>query len=148
MPGPAGVPRADILPYIAAGFSDREIGRQLHTNPKRVARIRREYGLPPFDPAGTLTIGQKWATHARPVGDGHMEWVGPRGPYGTPLVCHGNKRHQARAVAFREQYGRKPVGQVRPTCGETWCVAPDHVADQPMRRADAAYNAIFGQVTA
>lgn len=145
MPGPQGAPRADILRLLATGHSDRAIGRQLHTATKRVRRIREELSLPPAKTGSVITLDQKWATYTTAVDGGHLEWSGPRGPYGTPILCHGNRRHQARAVAFRQQYGREPVGQVRPGCGEAWCVAPAHVLDRPGRsRLEGQYAAIFG----
>ncbi|MER5750678.1 hypothetical protein [Streptomyces sp. NPDC002088] len=145
MPGPQGAPRADIIRLLAAGYPDRAIGRELRTATKRIRRIRAELQLPPAR-ANVLTLEQKWATYALATDDGHLEWVGPRGTAGTPIVCHGNRRHQARAIAFRQQYRRDPVGQVRPGCGAAWCVAPAHVADQPMRaQLDTQYAAIFGE---
>lgn len=148
MPGPQGAPRTDILALLSEGHSDRYIGRTLHTATKRVRRIRKELSLPPATTTSVITIDQKWATHTTPVDGGHLAWSGPRGPYGTPILCHGNGRHQARAVAFRQQYGRAPVGQVRPACGETWCVAPAHVLDRPGRAClEGQYTAIFGGVS-
>lgn len=145
MPGPQGVPRADIIALLATGHSDRAIGRQLHTATKRVRRIRNELSLPPATTTSTITLEQKWATHLTTADNGHLKWAGPRGRYGTPILCHGNQRHQARAVAFRQQYGRDPAGQVRPACGESWCVAPAHVLDRPGRaQLDDQYAAIFG----
>jgi hypothetical protein len=151
MPGPEGVPRADIITLLAEGHSNREIHRRTGAYPARIARIRTELGLPKYDRSGTLTLDQKWATYTHPTPGGHLKWTGPRGAYSTPILRHHGTRHQARAVAFHHHYGRTPIGQVRPTCGQAWCVAPGHVADQLIRaanqRADAKYPAIFGRTT-
>ena len=143
MPGPAGAPRADIIALLAEGHSDREIGRRLHTNPKRVGQIRAELELPQYQPGPGLTLEQKWATRTRTVAGGHMQWKGSlRG--GMPNLVYRQRNHSARRVAFEIGHKREPVGRVLPSCGQSWCIAPEHATDEPMRRADAAYQAIFG----
>jgi hypothetical protein len=142
MPGPAGVPRADIIRLLAEGHSDREIGRRLHTNPKRVGRIRTELELPQYEPT-TIPLEQKWTTHTQPTPGGHLRWTGPLRA-GTPNLVHGGRNYSARRIAFRLGHGREPAGRVLPGCGQSWCIAPDHAEDTAMRRADALYTAIFG----
>lgn len=143
MPGPRGVPRADILALIQEGHSDRYIGRALHTNPKRAGRIRREEGIPQAERKQGLTLEQKWATHAKPVALGHVQWTGGlRGC--TPNLVHQQINYSARRIAFRLGHSREPVGRVLPGCGQPWCIAPDHTTDEVVRRADALYDQIFG----
>ena len=144
MPGPAGAPRAEIIALIQEGHSNREIGRRLHTNPLRVGRIRRELGLPIYEtPPPALTLEQRWSVHAKPVLHGHMQWTGSlRG--GMPNLVYRQQQYSARRVAFLIRYGREPIGRVLPGCGRTWCVAPDHVTDEVLRRADHLYASIFG----
>lgn len=142
-PGPRGVPRADILALIREGHSNRYIGRALHTNPKRAARIRAEEDLPPAERRQGLTVEQKWATYAKPAEGGHMRWTG-RLRDGTPNLVHQHVNHSARRIAFRLGHGREPVGRVLPDCRVSWCIAPGHTTDQVVRRADDLYTAIFG----
>lgn len=144
MPGPRGVPRADIVALLAEGHSDREIGRRLHTNPKRVRRIRTELELPDYQPTPTLTLEQKWATRTKTVAHGHMRWTGGlRG--GMPSLTYQQYNYSARRIAFRLGHGREPVGRVLPGCDHTWCIAPEHTTDGPMRRADNVFAAVFGR---
>lgn len=143
MPGPAGVPRADIIALLQEGHSDRYIGRTLHTNPKRAGRLRAELGLPKSERKQGLALEQKWATWTRPDSYGHVRWTGAfRGV--TPNLVHRQRNYSARRVAFQLGYGRLPVGRVLPGCGQSWCVAPEHATDEPMRRSDAMYGQIFG----
>src|SRR6266540_3846129 len=115
MPGPAGIPRADIIALLAEGHSDRHIGRALRTNKKRVGHIRAELDLPQYEYVG-LTLEQKWATRARSVSGGHMRWDGAlRG--GMPNLVHKQRNHSARRVAFQIGHHREPVGRVLPGCG-------------------------------
>jgi hypothetical protein len=128
MPGPQGAPRADIIRLLAEGHSNRSIGRLLHTNPKRVSRIRRELDLPPASRHTTLTLEQAWQAQTEAVDGGHMRWTGYL------------------RIAFRIRHGREPEGRVLPSCTYPGCIAPDHTTDQPMRdHLNQQYAAIFGR---
>jgi hypothetical protein len=142
MPGPHGVPRADIIALLAEGHSDRYIGRTLHTNPKRVGRIRNEYGLPRIAPVG-LSLEQKWATHTQPRDGGHLAWTGSLRGGTFPVLAYRGGHYAARQIAFRMKHGRDPVGRVLAGCGWRPCVAPDHVEDARLR---ALYAAVLGDV--
>jgi hypothetical protein len=143
MPGPVGVPRADIIALLGEGHSDREIGRRLHTNPKRVQRIRAEFQLPRIKRPATVTVEQKWRTLTTSATGDHLAWTGHlRGA--TPMFMHHGHNYSARRVAFRIATGCEPVGRVKAGCGWPPCVAPEHATDEPMRRADALYGRIFG----
>jgi hypothetical protein len=143
MPGPQGVPRADIIALLQEGHANNYIGRTLRTSPQRVGRIRAELGLPVYRPGSGLTLEQKWAAFARPAHGGHMQWFGGM-RCGTANLVYQGSNYSARRVAFQIGHGREPVGRVLPSCGHDWCVAPEHATDGPMRRADAVYPAIFG----
>lgn len=144
MPGPQGVPRADIITLLAEGHSDREIHRRLGAYPARVGKIRAELGLPKYQPKPALTLEQRWATRTRPTSGGHMRWTGAiRG--GMPNLTYQQRNHSARRIAFTIGHGRPPEGRVLPGCEYGWCIAPEHATDEPMRRADAKYKAIFGR---
>lgn len=141
MPGPQGVPRADILRLLAEGHSDRAIGRLLHTNPKRVGRIRAEHGLPPRQQPTGLTLEQKWATFTRPTPDGHLAWTGYLREGTCPVLKHRGEDYTARKVAFRIAHGRDPEGRVLAGCGWQPCVDPDHMEDARLR---SLYASILG----
>ncbi|MFI5473146.1 hypothetical protein ACIA6D_23265 [Streptomyces cacaoi] len=142
MPGPVGVPRADIVALLAEGHSDRYIGRTLRTNPKRVGRIRAELDLPRITPVG-LTLEQTWATYTRPAADGHLEWAGYFREGTCPIVSHGNQAFSARRIAFLTANGQEPRGRVLAGCGWAPCVAPDHMEDARLR---ALYATVLGDV--
>jgi DNA-binding CsgD family transcriptional regulator len=142
----ASASREEIVSQLNEGHSDREIGRALHSNPKQVARVRKELGIPIIAPA-IPTLEQKWADRTRIVAGGHVRWTGSlRG--GMPNLVYKQRNHSARRVAFAIGHGRQPVGRVLPGCGNSWCIAPEHATDEPMRRADAAYTVIFGSAAA
>jgi hypothetical protein len=148
-PGPAGVPRADIVTLIREGHSDREIGRRLHTNPKRVGRIRSELGIPKAARGTTITREQAWAAFVQPVTGGHMRWTGSVREKTCPVLKHAGTDYTARRIAFEIGHGRTPVGRVLPGCDYPGCVAPQHTTDQPMRaQLDAQVAAIFGDIAA
>lgn len=143
MPGPRGVPVADIMALLREGHSNAEIGRRLRTSANRVGRVRRNAGLPNWQPGSSLTLEQRWEADARPVSGGHVRWAGQlRGV--TPNLIHHKQNYSARRVAFRLGHGREPVGRVLTGCGLSWCVAPGHTTDRPMRRADRVYSVLFG----
>lgn len=143
--GPAGVPRADIIALLReGGHSDREIGRRLHTSTRRVRRIRNELGLPLAVRRATITREQAWSAFAEPVDGGHMRWTGYLREKTCPVLKYRNVDYSARRVAFEIGHGRQPVGRVLPGCDYPGCVAPEHTTDQPMRKADRLYDAIFG----
>lgn len=146
MPGPQGAPRVDIIRLLAEGHSDRSIGRLLHTNPKRVSRIRRELDLPPASRHTTLTLEQAWQAQTEAVDGGHMRWTGYLREKTCPVLKHRGIDYAARRIAFRIRHGRDPEGRVLPSCTYPGCIAPDHTTDQPMRdHLNQQYAAIFGR---
>lgn len=143
-PGPAGVPRIKITRLLRQGLSNRAIGARLHTDSKRVARIRSEVGIPAAVPAITVTRDEAWAVFAEPVDGGHMRWIGYLREGTCPVLKYRSVDYSARRIAFEIGHGRPPVGRVLPSCDYPGCIAPKCTTDQPMRRADHLYTAIFG----
>ena len=144
MPGPKGVPRADIVALLAEGLPDKRIAQILHTGPMRVRRIRRELELPRYERTFT-TIEQAWTDRTRPTDDGHLAWSGFWRESVHPVFKHQGTEHSARRVAFRLTHGREPEGHVMAGCGWPPCVKPEHVEDQPMRdQLRSQCHLIFG----
>ncbi|MFB6805416.1 helix-turn-helix domain-containing protein [Streptomyces sp. NPDC056387] len=133
---------AAIQELLLAGYSNAAIARQLNVAHARVARLRKEMGLPVHkagSPAAASPEDLFWR-RAQPTSDGHLIWPNPSGD-----IRHITGRTKASRVAFRIRYRREPVRNVLPDCGRDGCVHPDHVADQPMRKT---YAAIFGPAAA
>lgn len=133
--------RADIAELLRQGLTNTDIATRCHVRRQVVAEARLDLGIEPSRRGRALTaasIEDAFRARTRPVGDGHLEWAGATDRDGTPMVSHGRNYQTARQVAFRIQYGRKPVGNVKPGCGHAGCVAPGHVEDQPMRETFAA----------
>lgn len=145
MPGPAGVPRHEIIALLQEGHSDRYIGRVLHTNPKRVGRLRTELNLPPADRKAALTLEQTWQAFTRRTEDGHLAWTGYHRERTCPVLKYRGVDYTARRIAFRIAHQQEPVGRVLAGCGWAPCVDPQHVEDQTMRNK---YTAIFGEAAA
>jgi hypothetical protein len=141
MPGPHGVPRAEIVALLQQGHSDRYIGRTLHTNPKRVSRIRTELGIPRPVRKPTLTLHQTWAAYTKPTHDGHLTWTGYHREGTCPVLKYRGGDYTARRIAFVIAQRREPIGRVLAGCGLRECVAPAHMEDAQMR---AQFDAIFG----
>ncbi|KPL31142.1 hypothetical protein JI76_18260 [Streptomyces anulatus] len=124
----------DIAARLQAGASNGAIVRELRVDKPRVARIRRELGLPNVQQQ-PLTLEEKWATKTRKIDGGHVHWTGSRGSSsGTPVLAYRGTLVTAASVAFRIRTGREPVGYVLPECDYHHCVAPDHVEDEPGRQ--------------
>lgn len=142
MPAPVGAPRAEVIRLLAEGHSDHYVMRVLRVGNRRVARIRREVGIPSIHgrPRSPLTVEQAWATFTRPVEGGHLLWTGPLRE-GVPSFQHHRRAVSARRVAFSLAHTREPVGRVKSGCGRADCVAPAHVEDQQIRDT---YKAVFG----
>lgn len=139
---PAGGSREDIERLLRAGGSNKGIARQLHTDTRRVAKIRAELGL---DPIRTLSFAEKWAAATEPTADGHVRWTGRLRDGVTPSLVHHGRDYSARRAGFEELHGRDAVGMVLPGCGRDDCVRPEHLEDRPMREQLATqFTAIFG----
>ncbi|MER5715773.1 hypothetical protein [Streptomyces sp. NPDC002132] len=136
--------RDDVVRLIRAGHSNRQVGQLLRTDPRRVAAIRAELGLPRVV-SKALTFEDRWKANTQTVDGGHIRWTGRVRDGGTPFLLHNGVDSSVRRVAFERLHGRRPVGPVLPGCGRGDCVRPDHLEDRPMRAALAAqYAAIFG----
>lgn len=133
----------EVTTLLRAGLSDKQIARQLHTNPKRIARQRTELGLPAFENR-RVSFEERWAANTEPVDGGHIRWTGRLRDGSTPAVLHEGRDASPRRIVFERLHGRPAVGRVLPGCGFGPCVQPAHLEDQPMReRLDAQYDAIF-----
>lgn len=125
---------SDILAMLKDGHSNQRISRELRCDKHRVARLRRQYGIPHVV-LQPLTLEQKWATYTRPVDGGHLEWTGPRGTSSnTPVMRYKEAGYSPAAIAFEQKHGRPPQGYVKAECDYPHCVAPDHVNDEAGRR--------------
>ncbi|MFD7994516.1 hypothetical protein [Streptomyces mexicanus] len=135
---PATVDR--LADLYRAGTTDAEAARIVGISKTTAGAWRRrlDIGPAPKQPSplrSPLTLTEKWHTLARTVEGGHAEWTGRhRADTGTRVLTHHGREHTARSVAFRIANGRDPIGYVRAECdAPEWCVAPDHMADEPAR---------------
>lgn len=137
--------RNAIEELLHAGWGNKAIARHVHVRHTRVAEIRAELGLPNIVRTVQATYNEDaYWRRTQPVGD-HLNWTGHYNSTGTPCLRATDGMHTAYRIAFRIQWGREPVGMVKPGCDMERCVHPRHVEDQPMRDQ---YAAIFGQVAA
>lgn len=144
--------RSDVAAMLREGKADRDIARELHIDPVTVARARQALGMPAprrRSRSKYPSLADVFNGNTERLDDGHVRWTGYRdATSNTPLVFYLAERTPAPKVAFRLHYGRDPIGKPLPTCGMTGCVAGAHLADRPIReanrRADAAFDAIFG----
>lgn len=99
-----------------------------------VLRIRRLVRIPSPRrvPDGGRTIADVLTLHTQPYGNGHARWTGPTAGREYSLFARG-ERLNARAEAFRDFYGRDPVGYVRAGCGHSGCIAGAHLTDHTNR---------------
>lgn len=125
--------REQIVRLLNDGHSNQHIARHLRCDKHRVARIRREEGIPNV-PKQPLTLDEKWAARTRPVDGGHLEWTGERGKSsGSPALRYREQWYSPASIAFRMKHGREPQGYAFAECGFKHCVAPDHVDDKTTR---------------
>lgn len=133
----------EVTALLRAGLSDKQIARQLHTNPKRIARLRTELGLPAFENR-RIPFEERWAANTELVDGGHIRWTGRLRDGSTPAVLHEGRDASPRRIVFERLHGRPAVGRVLPGCGFGPCVRPAHLEDQVLReRLDAQFDAIF-----
>ncbi|MFJ7070148.1 hypothetical protein [Streptomyces sp. NPDC101115] len=134
--------RQDIAALLNAGLSISEIVRTHRINAKRVRAVRDALGIPPHPPgAKRASIDQTFQRRTIPTDDGHLLWPSSD----CRIRAVESASISAARYAFQQKYGRPPVGNVLPGCGTPRCVHPDHVEDQPMRRAlESQLATIFG----
>lgn len=138
----------DIEALLRQGLSDKQIGKRLHTNPKRAARIRARLGLPAIE-SPRLSFEDRWAANTEPVDGGHLRWTGRLRDGTTPAVLHEGRDASPRRIAFERLHDRPADGRVLPGCGYGPCVRPEHLEDQVMRQQlDTQLAAIFGDIAA
>jgi hypothetical protein len=129
---------AAITELLRAGLSDKAIARQLHVHRRTVRAARESLGLPAHKPGPSPSNAEDvfWR-RAQPTDDGHLLWTAP-----GRAIRGGANRLSVYQLAFRIGHGRPAIGNVTSGCGQTGCVHPAHVEDQPMRQQ---YKAIFGE---
>jgi hypothetical protein len=130
---------ASLTQMLLAGETTLHIHQALGVARSTIVRRRQDYGIYTTDRTTLRTLttpADRFEHYAVPANaDGHREWTGLTDTSGTPFIKMGDRHISARRTAFRIAHGRDPIGQVRPTCGEPWCVAPAHQADQQQRDA-------------
>ncbi|CAL9302980.1 hypothetical protein [Streptomyces sp. SudanB91_2054] len=131
--------RAAIAELLRAGATYPEVREQLGVGSyTTIAQVRHAQGIPVVRrPRPTRSVEETYALYAEPYGDGHARWTGPWAGR-MPQIQHPGwrgRKESALRVAFRLEYGREPVGNVRAGCGEPGCVAAGHTTDRDMRRA-------------
>ncbi|MFH8717280.1 hypothetical protein [Streptomyces zaomyceticus] len=134
--------RTDIADLLRAGHSVGEIVSTLKVDAITVRAARQALGIPPRKPGpAPENIEVTFRRRAQATPDGHLIWTGAS----YALSTLDGASLSALRYAFRQRYGRAPVGHVRPGCGTPRCVHPNHVEDQPMREELATQlAAIFG----
>ncbi|EST24507.1 hypothetical protein M878_30540 [Streptomyces roseochromogenus subsp. oscitans DS 12.976] len=127
-----------------------QIARQLGVAPATVQRVRADLDLPPARsgrPDTHASLEEAFHANTELVEGGHLRWTGYTSS-GSPYVCYRQERITAGRVAFALHHGRTPDGRVQAGCSMPGCVAGAHLEDRRIReadrRADAAFDAIFG----
>ncbi|MGW5123229.1 hypothetical protein ACWEQ7_04035 [Streptomyces sp. NPDC004069] len=147
--------RSDVAELLKAGKPESHIARELGVDRGTVRRAREALGLP-APRRGKRSMYPSLADVVRgnseQLDDGHVRWTGYRDAHSnTPLVLYCGQRIPAPRAAFQLHYGREPVGKPLPTCGMHGCIAGEHLADRPMReanaRVDILFTAIFGEAS-
>ncbi|MFB7617806.1 hypothetical protein [Kitasatospora sp. NPDC056181] len=91
-----------------------------------------DYRVHRTTPAHYASPEAKLAALTEPAADGHVRWTGPMNGR-HPLLKHGGRRWPVLTLAFRQHYGRDPIGTVMPGCDLPDCVAGAHLDDNPAR---------------
>ncbi|MFJ7489751.1 hypothetical protein ACIQZB_00570 [Streptomyces sp. NPDC097727] len=139
----ASVSDEEILRALLAedDISNLAVATKLGCGDKRVDAVRKRVGLPVYIRGRRPLYGsvqEAFAAQTEPVEGGHLRWTGTREKCGTPVLRWRTLLQTAYRVAFREQYGREPVGKVSQSCGNPGCVAGLHQEDRLMREARKA----------
>lgn len=123
-----------IVQMLRDGHRDADIRRAFNLGTRILPVIRAELGLPPSPGVKTTPADKLAKFSTEPDEDGHVMWTGRRDKGGQPEIRQADRPVSASRVAFELRTGRAPVGHVRPECGMTGCVAPDHMSDEHERR--------------
>lgn len=67
---------------------------------------------------------------------GHVRWKARS----TTTFLVGNRSYTPKQLAFTLGFGRRPIGIVRADCGQSSCVAPEHLSDEEMRMSRDPYG--------
>ncbi|MGX1513950.1 hypothetical protein [Streptomyces collinus] len=117
-------------------LSDQALAERFGCTAETVARVRHQTGAPAYSAgyrARRIAFEEAYAARVEDVEGGHRRWTGTVSKDGVPMVCTRFGQETAARIAFRIAQGRPPVGHVKATCEVPHCVAPDCVADRPLR---------------
>lgn len=70
---------------------------------------------------------------SQPMAGGHRRWTGWADDRGMPMLFVDGVRYTAARAGFLIAEDRPPVGYVKPVCGWSGCVEPDHLGDRLVR---------------
>jgi hypothetical protein len=110
---------------------DVDVAQSLGLSIATVHRRRHFLGLPRVQPRGT-TPQDVYASGARPVEGGHVEW---QSNALIPCVSINGRVLVVTRFAFELGHGREPVGPVLRCCGHDRCIAWQHLTDREIRNA-------------
>lgn len=116
-------------------LSNEKVSHATGVGRHTVSQLRRELDLPTHADLRGATPAERLAHRTRPGQDGHLLWTG------NESTVIGGRRVKGIRLAFEVGYGRLPEGRVTRTCDVYNCVAWQHIADRPMRDAQAAQAA-------
>lgn len=134
----------EVAELLRAGHTDTHIAAQRHMARRRVALMRAQLHIPPSQSTqAPRTIEVAFASRVRSLPGGHAGWIGPRNESGVPLLCWKDQRVSAYRAAFRIEYGREPVGVVRPVCDIPGCVAGRCLDDDAARQRTRGQLAVM-----
>jgi hypothetical protein len=128
---------SEIAALLRAGATYAQVydALSISHSPTRIARVRREHGIPTPDrriAPSARTPEDTYRLYAR-ASSGHLHWTGPWAGR-MPEVCAADDvKISALRVGFRLHYGRDPEGRVRRNCGDLKCVAGPHLTDRIVR---------------
>lgn len=154
-PGRGNRPAPDTDTQIAEllrdGATYTQITTKLRVSVRRIATVRHTHDIPvPHTHAGphtTRTPEQTLALYSTPATNGHTHWTGPHSR-GRPQIWHHSHVTSGLRIAFRQTHGREPQGRVMRGCDDPHCITGTHLTDHTIRqankRADTAYEHIFG----
>lgn len=144
---------AALADLLRDGATDTAAADALGINRGTAARYCRTLGLPPAPRRpvnrSPLTLSEAFMECTRPAAGGHREWTGRRTSGGTPTMTHQGIDYTGRRAAWTIAAGRPPTGYVTAECdAPDWCVAPEHMQDEPGRtRLRGQLAAVLGRTS-
>ncbi|MFD4658012.1 hypothetical protein ACFWP2_20580 [Kitasatospora sp. NPDC058444] len=135
---------------LRAGHSTAAVATALHMDRRSVRQLRIDAGIParPGGTPQTRTVEEKWRSHTRRTGGGHMTWTGEHTSGGGRVMRHSGTAYSAHRVAYRIHHGTDPEGYAKAGCGRPGCVAPEHQIDTAERRVVHAPRTVYDSAEA